>query len=435
LADVLDTLPPALILIDAEDHRWGAMKTDQPTSSAATGDELKLAPAFQFEEAEAAPRPAGKTAISPTARPKRRPKNPFVEVAKIVAGGIVGIILAILIMWWGLGRDPMEWADDVSRYTPWIVPANLRGNSPPETEANDDLNSSTPRRDTSGGGKLASASAGNKPAQAKDANRNTSLETDNAVASSAANSLPADLTPPFDLADPTANQAIPEIPELTMPDFEPTLEFPEPKRDEEQFTGVRNAPQMDSGDLAKALREAVAANEALDMSQDLDDEQRKQLALDFYRFTARLGEVLAYVNQNDPENQEHLFAIHQLLTQFGKQPNKLRQIGILADWWGKQPEPANSGVVHVGTVTEVAAAGRLIEAKIEVATKPSQTISVVTANNPGELLKTGTKVLFLGAVVQEPSINLGGYEGNSPEVIAGGYFVPVPEPQSKEDSP
>lgn len=68
-----------------------------------------------------------------TARPRRqrRARNPLVEGLKIIGGGVIGLVIGQLILWWMPGnwdasnRDPASIARHVARYAPWIVPQNL----------------------------------------------------------------------------------------------------------------------------------------------------------------------------------------------------------------------------------------------------------------------------------------------------------------------
>jgi hypothetical protein len=56
-------------------------------------------------------------------RPKRKPKNPIVEIVKIVAGGVGGIAIALLILFWfpvkKYRKDPFEIGPKIGRIT-WL---------------------------------------------------------------------------------------------------------------------------------------------------------------------------------------------------------------------------------------------------------------------------------------------------------------------------
>ncbi|MFM2097346.1 MAG: hypothetical protein RIS70_4470, partial [Planctomycetota bacterium] len=65
----------------------------------------------------------------------RREQNPVVEIAKMAGGGLAGLILAQLILWWIPGnfsparRDFLNLAPKVAKYAPFLVPAPLQGRS------------------------------------------------------------------------------------------------------------------------------------------------------------------------------------------------------------------------------------------------------------------------------------------------------------------
>jgi hypothetical protein len=57
---------------------------------------------------------------------KRRPSR---ELAKIVAGGLAGLLIAQLLLWWlpGLGRrDPLHLARHVPKWLQFVLPSDLR---------------------------------------------------------------------------------------------------------------------------------------------------------------------------------------------------------------------------------------------------------------------------------------------------------------------
>src|SRR5262245_5829981 len=94
LHEALRTVPPMLVIVAPGTSLLSA--DDEPVIRLAPTEELKSdePKPFVFEEREA-PRK-----VTPRPRPQRRPKNPFVEVAKIVVGGVVGLSIGQLILWW-----------------------------------------------------------------------------------------------------------------------------------------------------------------------------------------------------------------------------------------------------------------------------------------------------------------------------------------------
>jgi len=130
LTAALAALPPELIVIDES--------AELPTVSVAAteaifekeGDLGLLAeidiegtepevPAFEFE----APRRT-KTSVRASQR-RRRQRSAFGEIFKVVAGGVVGLAIGQVILWWGVKRDPFELGPRVSRLAPWAVPVTF----------------------------------------------------------------------------------------------------------------------------------------------------------------------------------------------------------------------------------------------------------------------------------------------------------------------
>lgn len=156
LAAVLDRLPPMLEVIGAptiapsangEEAGFGfAGQDDGPASASPANASFDFSgggAATATAPAPARPRTA-KTAT--TARPKRKQKSAVGEVIKVALGGIVGLFLAQLILWWLPGdwrRDPLELGPTVGAYAPWIVPAEYRPGGGSGSAAGGDSQSST----------------------------------------------------------------------------------------------------------------------------------------------------------------------------------------------------------------------------------------------------------------------------------------------------
>ena len=129
LSDVLDSLPPALEVLgdlggSSQDSGHGSASPGESAINAfaavAAGDSPSkpAASAFDFHE-ESAPSAARPSKPGTGARPhrrKRKPKKPVIEVLKIVGGGTLGIIGAILIIWWVIGKDPFKLGPKVASF-------------------------------------------------------------------------------------------------------------------------------------------------------------------------------------------------------------------------------------------------------------------------------------------------------------------------------
>ena len=140
LGDVLSQLPPELIVVrtvpDAVAEPPEAFPLappitvtyDESADSAETPADETYAPAFHFEGASASPR-ASRAIRNGRGR---QPAGPLRHLVQIVLGGVVGIALAQVILWWipanlsvsnrdltGLGRK-------YGNHVPFLVPASIR---------------------------------------------------------------------------------------------------------------------------------------------------------------------------------------------------------------------------------------------------------------------------------------------------------------------
>lgn len=155
LADALGKLPPALIPLDPNDlvaAPAGAVERPvEPTWE--SGDaELELEPAtpgFSFStDSPAAPAATGGAPrIVSKPRRKPKPKNPVVEVVKVVGGGVAGLVIAQLLLWWfpvkQYRRDPFELGPTVGKigWLRFIVPSTYwpdEAVKPPADQPTDD---------------------------------------------------------------------------------------------------------------------------------------------------------------------------------------------------------------------------------------------------------------------------------------------------------
>jgi hypothetical protein len=69
----------------------------------------------------------GRVALRSAARPKKKEKNALWEVIQVIFGGVVALPLAVLFLWWVVGRDDFELGPKVARYAAWIVPGRFEG--------------------------------------------------------------------------------------------------------------------------------------------------------------------------------------------------------------------------------------------------------------------------------------------------------------------
>ncbi len=143
LGDALKRLPPLLIVVDDPDPPAATAVADKPykpkfsgaTSTPGVAVDTGDAPAVQMQKEGAKPRRAPR----PTSkRPPKKKKSALLEIVKIVVGGVVGIGLAIILLWYlpyGWQKDPFSLAPKVYDYAPWIVPTAVLPDGHPGKKA------------------------------------------------------------------------------------------------------------------------------------------------------------------------------------------------------------------------------------------------------------------------------------------------------------
>jgi hypothetical protein len=126
LAEALANAPPLLVIIGGEVPQSAI--DDSPVA----GHDYQLA-ATALEGSDNPWGQAGTATLAPqvpTIRGRRsRPRqaNVFLLLLNWVGGGVLGLALAPLVLWWIFKTDPVELGPTVAAYAPWAVPAQFHG--------------------------------------------------------------------------------------------------------------------------------------------------------------------------------------------------------------------------------------------------------------------------------------------------------------------
>ena len=394
-ADEMSTLDGLGAAIDLADKAVGA-----------------AAPSFEFGGTPSAESTSfGVSTGGPTRSPARekKQKNGAVEVFKIVGGGIAGLTIAQLILWWlpgGLKRDPFGLAPSVASVVPFLVPTNYHpapsnnrqrppdpaGNRRPAPQHNDpiptfesDLPDQEGLPDSGFGGTTINGNGG-------------SASTDD------------------------AEYAQPEGGEVDSTD---------PKFDDPPI-GVINPPTYASAELGGSL---TASNLAFQQLLDFDGTgtpEEKAAKKDFYNQFCDLALKVTFVDPSGLGVQGRVDAVHRLLEEVGKHPHQVKFVGEVAAIWHALEERPSDGILLAGTVAGINRSGSLYESTIILQDDAATVVTVLSTvdptDNPISTYHPGSSVLVLGSVVDTPADSLSGYDGPEPVVIWGGYPVELAGP-------
>ncbi len=484
LQEALSLMPPALEVID------GSLGVEEPalvSAGAAAGEESYelagrgerssgFAGAFDASPAAgsvtAAPRPAFKGA-----RPKRKERGVLGTVLGPVLGGIVGIALAQLVLWWMFSKDPVQLGPEVAKYVPQIVPAQFH---PKEVRAND--TSRTIDASNAGSSRAPSrpnqSPAGNSAAAGSDSQPATNFPVGN---KELVGELPLDapsLESPTlpgpgaeggifgdpQIAPPAIEPPLPELPSIepplgdaatsklpgaetpfpappgaepsasapplsdnlpgaNLPSVEPAAPATEPPADE------RAIPT--TADFERGVSAAVASLEKLEAPADPSataeevNETRRQLYTDLYTTAAEVGRLATFVSTSDADLIDAVGSLNDLLGKLVS--TKSAALNSLTGI--KLPElKAEEGALVMGTVRDFRAAGSMFELTVE-AGRMRTPVAVVSPTNPQDFCAPGDPIVVVGRIVEEPKKNISGYEGDHERVVLYGASAVAAKPE------
>lgn len=140
LSEILNLMPPSLTIVNDPNSGFATSETESADAGFSFGgmDDSGPSDTPAFDATSSSGGGGGATTLAKpvtrSGRKKAPPKNAVFEIIKIVGGGVAGIALAILIIWWGVRTDPFGFAPNVAKYVPFIVPEHLRGDVVDESE-------------------------------------------------------------------------------------------------------------------------------------------------------------------------------------------------------------------------------------------------------------------------------------------------------------
>ncbi len=404
LGDALGDLPPLLEIVSTG-HQFTT------TANGADGG-------FDFGEksdsggAATAVATTSSTTSSTTARtstkrartPQRPQKSMGGEMVKIIGGGVVGVTLAILILWWGFRKDPFQLGAPVSRIFPAIVPAELRGGAGKSSEENgDNVGNFSMDSDIPFGAKPNGGAAQPRPPQGR-----INGGAGNGGAGNGGG------------ADPPKRRT------QTAPD--------EARSSGPQFIRVNGAPEYSSQILSDAIKRVDNTTKRWVNRGELSSDERNSVARAHYRALANLGESVTFVSHADAENVALVGRVKTILKKMDV--DTLETIGAAAESWLAMESRESNGVALYGIVSRIEQQGEVFETLVKLKSVNQRRVGVLSSSDPTEHLDVGAQVIILGSIVKNPVDKIPAYRGLAPLVVVGGLPVSLPKPTSpSEDDP
>lgn len=431
LAELLDEMPPPLEIVedpeavaaagvkpfnfDFEGQKEHSNDTDsyRMTGEESDSNAAAVAPAFQFEDSSGEDTGDEGSAAKPrrpTGRPKRKEKNPAVEIAKVFGGGVLGIALAIVGIWWVAKKDPFKIGPKVSVVAPWIVPEQFHGAAGDDDGADDqesDKNSEKEKRAND-----------NNPDRRAIASREQNEHIGNRSFSKS----------PFNTDDDTGakiDDGGSDVPRRTS-------DPPKVDRNSPDFAGIRNTESTSPEDFEKVVNAADVALTKWAPEEDFDSDSFRQDAFDAIE---ALGKSIATVNQQDPANERSIARTQTILEDFKGKDEKLAIINARAAEQLKSEEPDVQGILLAGKVKSITAQGTLFETRLELLTEDQEEIAVMTLLDPTAFSPPGATVIVIGALINDPIANFASYGGEDSQVVCCGRLDLLQPPPVKKVKP
>lgn len=489
LEECLSELPPMAELLDGDAGGSGFSPAYGGGTALATAPRTATASSQRVASATAGSRAGAGRA------PARKAKggNPVIQMAQIVVGGAVGVGLAVLIIWWGLGKDPFNLAPTVARYAPFLVPAKFQietlpvSTVGPQTKGADQVEPLP--RDAAGGVKLDSSRFGLDDEQPQPGARRGSRssldpdagelseepvvdtlmpELDSGGAFGSAFEEPSldsfalpdtDLSPASDPAagapDASASEPVAEEPMVDAPEegafsLEPFSAEPgvgdassgdpfsgdpapadAPASANDPFALVFPTATEDLTDVAAAEAEAW---EAYSATTGQPNAVRRESALKHYEQLASLAQVVTGLPPSPRSNAAVADLTATLADRFAK-PDEWKVANFFAKPHLLDPDLGLSGVIVVGRVDEAVAEGErsVVSLTLEGVTTPETKHVVAVVRESQGLPEEGSIVAVLGVKHAGPPETLpASLAGEKAPIVLAGAVAPVGgEPESE----
>lgn len=477
LAEVLADAPPALIIIGGEvpaemlappGKGWG-----EPQASAEYQLKEEDAPALQAGNGalhQPADLASSSIAVGPStglrpatrvARPRRAEKSVVAEAVKVVAGGVIGLSLGLLVLWWGFRRDPLELGPTFAAYVPWLVPSQFRGSggtgangsmprpTPPSMNVPDGPSANGGRLPRRGAKSRKEVSSPDRAASEGELQTLPLLEEPGTKPAAPELSVPLELPPerpggskarPSARPDPTAEAGRAPAPQpqpdkesrppgsesaqdssaqptaSPMPDLRDLLDLSFPAHSEESPL-AKLLPPSPLADTVAAVAAAQAALRDYEAQKRDDAAGRQKAFAAWYAALGQVAQTLGAVPVEDEDPPARQALLHPLLDSLEVSPGKRSAAAHLTiEHWPQTTH--GQGLLAVGKVAQCFEQGPPYRLLLAVQVRDrSLTLPLVLGTRPTDFCQVDDELVVLGRVVEQPHERLAGYADEHPKAL------------------
>lgn len=390
--------------------------------------ELASGASAEFDFAAETPAPTargGKTSARPS--PRRASKSPVAEVVKVALGGVAGLVIAQLILWWlpldlrVNQRDPVSLARNYGQHFPWLLPEQLRelvvdsaADPTDQTAVQADPQSAAP-------GETPAANPGSDPLTGAP-QEVVEGNFDPLTSSTGAADLfggggemgIGDVNPDISAPGPAGSGG--ETPAADEPRASPIAEQ----------HPLANRAVTTAAQIGEAIQLMTKAKFAWDnRPEDADGATKLKLFLDYYSAASEAAWAATFANSADPQVGRQSQILRTSIAELNRQPENLRTLGKLAELWldNQKVERTSQGVILSGTLQSANQVGEWTE--LELTLNENQFCTIVSRKAPDQF-PIGSKVLVLGGIFDSPQDDLREYDGAASRVVLEGLVIPQP---------
>jgi hypothetical protein len=449
----MSQLPPSLVILDSAVGFGVRGDSEDDFIPLSPVEDREPPPTFRFDE-----EPAGANVFSPsiarsTAAPRRsKPARASVggELVKIVLGGIAGLLIAQAILWWlprDWRKDPLGLAPKLPDYLAFLAPEDLRGTPAlrPGTLPMDDGREALPSFSPDGQGGESGFPFFPAP-RSDDTNSSEPVvdeETDDVV-------LPPESLAPSGLSElgPATGRGATDVsgdvisPQTESGDVESAAAGPlgpsnigvdasaSAPDSVDDIIGVRDAPSYSADQLRSSVDAAIVAEARWGESVVQEPAAIRQIVRHAFQTLCELSEVATFVEQDGNLTSDPLATTHQLLQQISGDASRVDVIGDAAASWLVWKSRPTRGVLLAGTVKSISQQGLFYETQLELSGNRGTLVAVISKTDPARdrdsAYGPGDRVFILGAIMENPKLDILGFDGDQPEVVWSGRTLVLP---------
>ena len=177
--------------------------------------------------------------------------------------------------------------------------------------------------------------------------------------------------------------------------------------------------------LAETITAGQATIAAFEAADPNDKPALRKPASEFYDAATKVGAAAAKVDPRDSTAAPVLETLPAYMKSIIDSPLKLQMVTFFAGQRLDAVDGKEQGIVCLGTVKEIRAAGKAFEVVLELATKDKRPMVVVVKEDPQEIAKVDGRVIVAGVITEDAPALVKGYKGDPGTVIVGGGLLAV----------